>query len=305
MSLLGKFNELQHAYRFAPTLKLSQNFLMDESVLQKIVEAAQLSPKDTVLEIGAGTGFLTSFIAPQCKKVIAVEFDQHLHDLLEAELPKNAELLKGDILSIKLPPFDKIVSTPPYDISSMLMHKLFHWKFSSAVLVFQLEFVEKLVASPGFPNYHAISVLCQYYFEPTPLFSVKSGSFFPKPSSDSGCIRLISKKRFGNGLLENPILGVAKNGRIRAEPESRGRRKEAFGRAKNDEHFELFVEHLFRFKNKNIEKALYYIEPFLKKENIELKPFDPALDKLGLKGKKVYSLEVFELVQLFNELVSK
>ncbi|MFH0715091.1 MAG: 16S rRNA (adenine(1518)-N(6)/adenine(1519)-N(6))-dimethyltransferase RsmA [Candidatus Diapherotrites archaeon] len=269
MSLLGKLNELQQQYRFAPSKKFSQNFLTDETILARIVESAELSAKDTVLEIGAGVGFLTNALAPHCKKVIAVEFDEHLFDALESELPSNAILVRGDILSVKLPAFDKIVSTPPYDISSALMHKLFRWKFKSAVLVFQLEFAEKLSAAPGFHNYNAISVLSQYYFEISLLFTVMAGSFFPPPGSDSSCLQLIRKK--------------------------------PSGRAKNDEKFELFVEQIFRFKNKNVEKALKIARPFLEKE-MKLKSPEKVLEELELQGKKVYQLDIPELVQLFNAL---
>ncbi|MBU0636136.1 ribosomal RNA small subunit methyltransferase A [Candidatus Micrarchaeota archaeon] len=272
MSLVAELNEFMVKYRFKPNKKLSQHFLVNSPMIQKIVQAADLKKNDVVLEVGAGTGFLTRELQKHCKKVIAIEKDPLLFELLEKELsPKNLELIQGDALKVKWPAFSKMVSLPPYNISSDLVYRLFEHDFEKACIVFQREFVEKLSAEPGFLDFNALSAMTQYHTIPNQLFLVSNQCFFPKPPGFSALIELKKKKRYGT--------------------------------AQNDAVFRLFIKQLFRHKNKSISNSLKLALPFLKKE---LKISEPKakeiLDNFSFSAEKTCALEITLFVELFNAL---
>ncbi|MCD6247321.1 MAG: ribosomal RNA small subunit methyltransferase A [Candidatus Diapherotrites archaeon] len=270
MSLFIELTELMAKYRFRPRKKLAQNFLTDEKVIQRMVTAAELNEKDKVLEIGAGTGFLTRKLQKHCS-VIAIEYDETLCELLQNELAKdNLELICGDFLKVELPDFNKIVSTPPYHISKKIMIKLLKHGFELAVLAFQEEFVEKLTALPGFPQYGALSVLTQYKTNPKVIGKIEPKAFFPKPKSRSRIVKLEKNER--------------KN------------------KAVNELLFFRFVEELFRHRNKNLSNAISCSREFLsKKLGIGTKQGIEILHSFELE-KKVALIEVEEFIQMFNAL---
>lgn len=269
-----ELNDLIVKYGFRPEKKLAQFFIMDESIVEKLAVLAELKKTDVVLEIGSGTGFLTKELQKHCK-VIAVEFDSRLFELLEKELPKeNLELVQGDFQSVKLPKFNKMVSLPPYTISAGIMFKLLDFETELAVLVFQKEFVQKILAQPGFNEYHPLSVLMQYYYNAIFVQTIPADSFFPHPGVVSAIIKLVSKKRFNS--------------------------------IKPKKAFENFVKTLFRFQNKNLRNALNHSFQFIGKElGLNEKEFKQKIEKLDLKDSKVKLLEVEEFAKLFNEFVKK
>lgn len=270
-NLFPELTGLMAKYSFAPKKNNAQHFVIDESLIEKIVKEARLQENETVLEIGAGTGFLTRELQKHCK-VIAIESDETLFGLLENELEKkNLELVHADFLQHKLPEFTKIVSLPPYNISKKIMNRLFRLKFDSALLVFQKEFVQKLTALPGFWEYNAMSVLTQYYFEPSIVCRVSKNSFYPKPKPESVLLKLKSGKRFGE--------------------------------AKNEGYFQQFVKNVFRFGNKNLRKALLLSQPFLTEIIPDKKSFEKNIEALELGEKKVNLIEVKEFVKVFNKLL--
>ncbi|MDO8647788.1 MAG: 16S rRNA (adenine(1518)-N(6)/adenine(1519)-N(6))-dimethyltransferase RsmA [Candidatus Diapherotrites archaeon] len=268
------FEELQllmQKYRFKPSKKLSQNFLVSRQFIERIVLAAELKDKDIVLEIGCGTGFLTREILKHCS-VVGFETDEILQKVLEAEIAaKNFRLFKQDFLKAELPEFSKIVSSPPYNISSDIMHSLFKLDFESGVLLFEKAFVEKITSLPGFRDYCATAVLTQYFFETTIIGEVPSDAFFPQPKTTSQIIGLEKSKK--HGIAENDLL------------------------------FEQFVEQLFRYKNKNLGNALNYTEDWVKaKLRTPNKALEDFLESSELAGVKVYLIEVEEFVKVFNQL---
>lgn len=273
MSLFSELNEFMVRYRFRPNPKLSQNFVVDEKVVQRIVEAAELKKTDVVLEIGCGTGFLTRELAKHCK-VIGIEKDKTLAELLRNEIKeKNFELLEGNALELDWPHFSKMVSLPPYGISSDLVYKLLENDFEEAFLVFQREFAEKILAEPGFLEYGCLSVWVQYQTEPKKGFLIQPSAFFPKPPSMSALVQLKKKKRFGS--------------------------------AKNDAAFLQFLKQLFRHKNKSISNSLDLALPFLKKEL----PLSHAECKKRAGhwkhwNEKVYALDAKQFLELFNSFFS-
>ena len=183
--------------------RLGQCFLVNTSIAQKIVRNSNVSPSDTVLEIGPGLGALTIPLARNVKQVIAIEKDEELFSKLSSRLLQekisNVVLIHQDILKFDLRNlkefFDDqitVFGNLPFNISSPLVAKLLlhHGCIDRAVLMFQREFAERLVSLPGTKAYGAISVMLRYRAKPTKLFKVSSGSFFPRPKVESMVVEL-------------------------------------------------------------------------------------------------------------------
>ncbi len=170
--------------------------MLDEALMDRMISYASVSEEDVVLEVGAGFGFLTRRLAPCCKRVLAVEVDSRLVRILRRELrgTGNVEFIEGDILKVSVPPFDKVVSTPPYSISSPLLFWLLEKPFKCAVLTFQREFGERLTAPIGSENYSRLTVATYYRAEVEILENVPKESFFPPPEVDSVVLRLKPRK---------------------------------------------------------------------------------------------------------------
>ncbi len=151
INLLRRAKHLLRLYNFFPKKRLGQNFIVNSDILRRLVSRASMTKNDIVLEVGAGLGFLTPLLSRDCKKVIAVEVDPKLVRILKEQLRglENVDLIEGDILKVSLPPFNKVVSAPPYSISSPLLFRLLERKFDLAVLILQKEFAERLAASVG------------------------------------------------------------------------------------------------------------------------------------------------------------
>ncbi|MBW6462006.1 MAG: 16S rRNA (adenine(1518)-N(6)/adenine(1519)-N(6))-dimethyltransferase RsmA [DPANN group archaeon] len=180
-----------------PDNNLGQNFLVDKNIIGVEIREAEVSDKDTVLEIGAGYGALTIELAKVAKKVIAVELDSELAEILQDRLTEenitNVEIIQGDILKVTIPPFDKCVANIPYQISSKIVELLGRLGKHS-VLIMQREFADRLVANPGEKNYSRISVLAQYHFTPKFLRKVGKKCFYPTPKVNSAIIKLLPKE---------------------------------------------------------------------------------------------------------------
>ena len=166
--------------------------MVEASIFQRMCDYAALSKSDVVLDIGAGLGFLTRFLANKCESVLAVESDARLVEVLREQLEDvaNVKIIEGDVLKLQIPKFDKVVSIPPYHISSRLLLWLFNKKFDCAVLIFQKEFANRLEASIGSEDYGWLTVFAYYYVETKLLDAVPSWMFFPKPEVDSIIVRL-------------------------------------------------------------------------------------------------------------------
>ena len=174
-----------------------QNYLIDKDVLSQIIQSSELSKKDTVLEIGAGIGTLTIPLAKNAGKVIAVEQDRKIANILIKRLNdigiSNVEVVVGDATKIDFPKFNKVVSNLPYKISSPITFKILENNFESAVLMYQMEFAERMVADPGDSNYSRLSVMMHFFAEVEMLFKVPNDVFFPKPKVSSAVIKLTPK----------------------------------------------------------------------------------------------------------------
>jgi len=197
MSLLEQTKQLLRTHRISPNKLLGQNFTVEPSVLERMIDYTSPTKNDILLDVGAGFGFLTRLLASKCKRVIAVEADAAVAYVLRKQLSNlgNVEILAGNVLKVGIPSFNKVVSIPPYQISSKLLVWLFGRSFDKGVLVFQKEFVKHLVASVGSDEYGWLTVLTYYHAETEVLNEVPKQAFYPEPKVDSSIIRLTPKKR--------------------------------------------------------------------------------------------------------------
>ncbi|MDH7557286.1 MAG: 16S rRNA (adenine(1518)-N(6)/adenine(1519)-N(6))-dimethyltransferase RsmA [Candidatus Bathyarchaeota archaeon] len=194
--MLAETKFLLRAYQIFPKKHLGQNFLVEPSIFQRMIDYAVVCNRDVVLDVGAGIGFLTRFLAGKCGRVLAVEFDARLVRVLREQLRDlvNVQVIEGDVLKVAVPEFNKVVSVPPYRISSRLFLWLLSRNFDCAVLVFQREFADRLVASVGSDAYGWLSVFAYYFVDVELLDDVPKGMFYPQPRVDSVVVRLKPKK---------------------------------------------------------------------------------------------------------------
>jgi 16S rRNA (adenine1518-N6/adenine1519-N6)-dimethyltransferase len=185
-------------YRIFPIKRLGQNFLIDKKVLRKIVEASEISKKDTVLEVGAGIGNLTLELAKKAKKVIAIEKDKRMIEILKENLKdfKNVEIIEGDIRETFLTIVQnvardyKIVGNIPYYLTSYLIRKFLETKKRPKliVLMVQKEVAQRICAKPPKMNLLAVSV--QFFTKPEIVSFASKNCFWPRPKVDSAIVRL-------------------------------------------------------------------------------------------------------------------
>jgi len=178
-----------------------QNFLVNNSVVSKLVREASLKKEDIVLEIGPGTGILTKEIAKQVKKVIAVEKDPRMINILKENLRdfKNVELIEGNILRFDKFPIDyKVVANIPFYLTASLIRKLLEEKNQpkEITLIVQKEVAKRICAKPPKTNILAISV--QFYALPKILSYISKRSFHPVPKVDSAIIQITPQKQETN-----------------------------------------------------------------------------------------------------------
>lgn len=182
--------------------------LVDKTIVQKIVDALELKPDDTVLEIGQGTGVLTAPIRDKVKKVIAVEIDKRFCEMLNGIEVINTDFLKMDLSSF--PPTVKVVSNLPYYITTPIITKIID-KFNLIVLTMQEEVARRLTASPGTKVYGSISVLVQFYTEPEIIGFVSRKCFRPVPEVDS-CVVRFKRKEIRLNFPEDFLFKVVRAG---------------------------------------------------------------------------------------------
>ena len=186
--------------------KLGQNFLIDNNVAKREVEQAGITSDDVVLEIGPGNGILTNLLAEKAKKVTAIEIDKDLFNRLD--VPSNVELINADALKVDFKDlgFNKIVSNLPFQISSPVTFKFLECNFDLAVLIYQKEFADRMIAKPKSKNYSRLSVNVYYRAECEMLNVVSKTCFRPQPKVDSATIRLTPRKSLAFSVLDEKIF---------------------------------------------------------------------------------------------------
>ena len=209
----NKTKEIIQEYQFKFSKSLGQNFLIDKNILEKIVQAAEITEEDYVIEIGPGIGSLTQHIADKCRKIVAVEIDKHLLPILAKTLVEydNIEVIHGDVLKVDLHKLIqdrfqgqkvKVIGNLPYYVTTPIVMKLLEEKvpISSMTIMIQQEVAQRMEAKPSTKDYGALSIAVQYYCQPKILLKVPPTVFIPQPKVSSTIIRL--------DILERPRVYV-------------------------------------------------------------------------------------------------
>jgi 16S rRNA (adenine1518-N6/adenine1519-N6)-dimethyltransferase len=175
--------------------RYGQHFISDRDLLQRIIELAHISSTDTVIEIGPGSGSLTRELAAVAKRVVAIEIDRDLIGALRRTVPFNVEVVDADALGVDFDQYEApfhVIGNLPYNVATALLRIFIarRSRISEVTIMLQKEVAQRVCARPGTPDYGPLSVLVQYYAEPTWGFTVPPSAFNPPPKVDSAVIRL-------------------------------------------------------------------------------------------------------------------
>lgn len=192
----------------AVSKRLGQHFLVDETILERILDHARVTPTDVVLEIGPGAGTLTRALTQRAQRVIAIEKDSRLFEALQSEMGADPRLtiLRGDALKIDWPFCTKLVANLPYGISSPAIFRFLDSKTPMAVLMLQREFAERLVAPVGTKDYGRLTVMVDYQGTVELLEEISSKCFYPEPAVDSALVRVTRRKTPGLALADPSLF---------------------------------------------------------------------------------------------------
>jgi 16S rRNA (adenine1518-N6/adenine1519-N6)-dimethyltransferase len=205
-----------------PKKSLGQNFLLHPHQARRIVDALEVTPQDVVVEIGPGLGALTVLLAETARGVLALEVDQALAAFLREELfagQTKVRIVSEDVLKFDLTAFSreagqplKVVGNLPYHITSPLLFKLTAEKaaLSLAVLMVQAEVGNRLLARPGGKDYGILSVMAQYHFRLSRLFTLGPANFYPPPQVNSVVLKLVPAKPDPEATDEHTFSRVVK-----------------------------------------------------------------------------------------------
>lgn len=195
--------EILQKYHFNFQKKFGQNFLIDTSVLDRIIAAAEITKDDCVLEIGPGIGTMTQYLAESAGEVVAVEIDKNLIPILEDTLSAydNVTVINDDILKVDVNKIVeeknggrpvKVVANLPYYITTPIIMGLFenHVPLKSITIMVQKEVADRMQVGPGTKDYGALSLAVQYYAKPEIVANVPPNCFIPRPNVGSAVIRL-------------------------------------------------------------------------------------------------------------------
>jgi 16S rRNA (adenine1518-N6/adenine1519-N6)-dimethyltransferase len=191
---------------FFPKKRLGQHFLVDRNVLNHVVRTAQVGKEEVVLEVGPGLGEMTIALARSVKRVIAVEIDAGLVEILRKKLADypNVEVVESDILKLDFKDFFKkegrpikVVANLPYQISTPLLFRFIEAKkvFSTFTLMLQREVGERMVAPAGGKDYGPLSIFVQLFLDISTRFFIKPSAFFPPPKVESAVVHLVWKEK--------------------------------------------------------------------------------------------------------------
>lgn len=192
-----QLKELFLKHNISPNKVLGQNFLINEKALDNLLKTADISPNDTIVEVGAGLGVITKELAKRAKRVITIEKDKKLFPILVDQIKeyKNIEAIEGDILAFDPQKYGlenneyKLVGNPPYYLTARLFRTFLeniHTRPSRIVVTIQKETAQKIVAEP--PRMNLLSVAVQAFGKPKIAHIVSKGAFWPKPGVDSAIL---------------------------------------------------------------------------------------------------------------------
>ncbi len=195
--------EVLQKYGFVFQKRFGQNFLIDTHVLDRIIQASEITKDDFVLEIGPGIGTMTQYLADSAREVTAVEIDDALIPILKDTLKEwdNVNVIHGDILKTDIRKIAdeknqgrpiKVVANLPYYITTPIIMGLFesHVPVDSITVMVQKEVADRMQTGPGSKDYGALSLAVQYYAKPEIVANVPPNCFMPRPKVGSAVIRL-------------------------------------------------------------------------------------------------------------------
>ncbi len=191
-------------YNFNFQKKFGQNFLIDTRVLERIIDSAEITKEDCVLEIGPGIGTMTQYLAEAAREVVAVEIDKNLIPILQNDTLAaydNVTIINDDILKVDINKIVqeknngqpiKVVANLPYYITTPIIMGLFesHVPLQSITIMVQKEVADRMQVGPGTKDYGALSLAVQYYAKPEIVANVPPNCFIPRPNVGSAVIRL-------------------------------------------------------------------------------------------------------------------
>jgi 16S rRNA (adenine1518-N6/adenine1519-N6)-dimethyltransferase len=195
VSLAQETKQILNAHGIRLSRRLGQNYLIDDFKRKKILQFADLSSDDTVLEVGPGIGTLTIPLAHRVGKVVAIEQDTRIARILQERLEEegldNVELINEDALTVDFPYFNKIVANLPYQISSPITFKFLEYDFDLGILMYQKEFAQRMNAPVGSKHYSRLSVMMHFKAQVELLDNVSPQAFIPPPKVDSAVVKLV------------------------------------------------------------------------------------------------------------------
>lgn len=209
-------NKLLKEHNLSLKKAYGQHFLIDDNIRQKIIQAAELSKNDVVLEVGPGIGTLSQEIAPKTKKLWLIELEKHFIPVLEHTLSEyeNIQIEQADALRINYKDLDpspnKVVSNLPYNIAAPLIITLLSEcpSISKMVLMVQQEMAKRLTALPDTPDYGALSLKVTYLAKVRTLFKVSEQVFLPKPRVKSA---VISVEKYPGKKVDQKLFKLIEN----------------------------------------------------------------------------------------------
>lgn len=215
MNLYEETNMLLKQYNLKANRKLGQNFLINQDIIEEIVNNSKISSEDVVIEIGPGLGALTKELLKKSKKVIAIELDKNMVDILKNRFPNtNIEIIHEDILKINLKElissYDKVkvVANLPYYITTPIIMRLLEERLNiiSITIMVQKEVGERICAKPNSKDYGAITVSINYYTNSKKIIDVKRDNFIPAPDVDSCVVKMDILKEPPVNLKDNSLF---------------------------------------------------------------------------------------------------
>ncbi|MGQ4873230.1 MAG: 16S rRNA (adenine(1518)-N(6)/adenine(1519)-N(6))-dimethyltransferase RsmA [Promethearchaeia archaeon] len=256
-----------------PSRLRGQNFLVDNNIREKIVKIAEINENDYILEVGPGLGFLTELLVEKAKKVYAIEIENKFSDYLKNKFEKydNFEIINADILKIKLPPHNKVVSNLPFSSTGPIIEKLFFKENPpEGTLILEKKIAKRIIPDNGYKNISRITIGANSFFKTLKLINISKNSFYPVPKIDLALIKIAPLQNI------NPFL---KNEKTR-------------------KFFLKFIAGVMPYKNKNLSNALIL---FLKREygrsfNNEI--IDNIINISGFGSKKLFTYKINDFIEI-------
>jgi len=264
-------------YGLFPKKRLGQHFLVDLNILNEVIRAARVGKEDVVVEVGPGLGEMTLPLARLANRVIAIEIDPKLIEILKKKLADwpNVEVVRADILKADFKSFlkkegrpVKVVANLPYQISTPLLFRFIESRevFSTFTLMLQKEVARRMAASPGGKEYGRLSVLLQMFLDLSVCFFIPPSAFFPPPKVESAVVQMVWK--------EKPMV-----------------------EAQDEEWFKKVVKACFGYRRKTLINALRHSELSLPKS------IESRMEKVGIDPRRrPETLTIEEFVHLADAL---